>query len=562
VALKDILPVEVGWVCRPSPVMIKEPDSNPPEVAASQAPGSSRKKASLEGSSFLVASGILLSRLAGLVRDRVFAHYFGNSDAADAFRAAFRIPNFLQNLFGEGVLSASFIPVYSKLLAQGDEKVAGRVAGGIAAILSLVVSLLVLLGVWTTPWLIDVIAPGFTGEKRELTIQLVRIFFPGAGVLVMSAWCLGILNSHHRFFLSYTAPVIWNVTIIAVLLSGGRQPQYTLAAWAAWGSVAGSLFQLLAQIPVVWRLTRNFRFALAWHVAEVQTVIKNFVPVFFSRGVVQISAYIDSLISSLLPTGAVAGLSYAQTLYTLPVSLFGMSVSAAELPAMSSALGNPEEIAQQLRRRLESGLRQIAFFIIPSTVAFITLGDVVAATIYQSGRFTHEDALFVWGILAGSSLGMLASTLGRLYSSTYYALRDTRTPLYFALLRVLLATSSGYYGALHLPELIGMDRRWGIAGLTLASGLAAMIEYLLLRRTLNRRIGATRLPVPLLFKLWGAALLSSAAAWLCRWLAGPHHPLLMAVYVLIPYALVYLTATWGLGVPEAQRMKARLLRAF
>jgi putative peptidoglycan lipid II flippase len=543
--------------------MINKPDSNPPEVAASQAPGSSRKKASLEGSSFLVASGILLSRLAGLVRDRVFAHYFGNSDAADAFRAAFRIPNFLQNLFGEGVLSASFIPVYSKLLAQGDEKEAGRVAGGIAAILSLVVSLLVLLGVWTTPWLIDLIAPGFAGEKRELTIQLVRIFFPGAGLLVMSAWCLGILNSHHRFFLSYTAPVIWNAAIITVLLIGGQyQGEYALAAWAAWGSVAGSLFQLLAQIPVVWRLIKNFRFALSWHVAEVRTVIKNFVPVFFSRGVVQISAYIDSLISSLLPTGAVAGLSYAQTLYTLPVSLFGMSVSAAELPAMSSALGNPEEIAQQLRRRLEAGLRQIAFFIIPSCVAFLSLGDVVAAAIYQSGRFTHHDALFVWSILAGSSVGMLSSTLGRLYASTYYALRDTRTPLKFALLRVLLTTTAGYWGALYLPGLVGIDKRWGVAALTLAMGLAGIVEYFLLRRTLHRRIGKAQLPASLLGQLWGTAISASAVAWLCRWLVGPHHPLLMAVYVLIPYTLVYLAATWGLGVPEAQSLKTRILRAF
>jgi len=156
-----------------------------------------------------VAAGILLSRLAGLVRLQVFAHYFGlESDAADAFNAAFRIPNFLQNLFGEGALSASFIPVYATLVARGERKDADRVAGAVGALLALLVALLVLLGVLATPLLIDVIAPGFTGDKRELTIQLVRILFPGAGLLVLSAWCLGVLNSHHRFLLSYAAPVM------------------------------------------------------------------------------------------------------------------------------------------------------------------------------------------------------------------------------------------------------------------------------------------------------------------------------------------------------------------
>ena len=170
----------------------------------------SSDRTSTSRSAALVAAGILLSRIAGLIRQRVFAYYFGNSAAADAFTAAFRIPNFLQNLFGEGVLSASFIPVYSRLLAQGDRREADRVAGVVGSLLALATSLLVLLGVVLTPVLITLIAPGFTGETRLLTIRLVRILFPGAGLLVLSAWCLGILNSHHKFFLSYTAPVFWN----------------------------------------------------------------------------------------------------------------------------------------------------------------------------------------------------------------------------------------------------------------------------------------------------------------------------------------------------------------
>ena len=172
----------------------------------------------------------------GLVRQRVFSHYFGLGDAADVFSAAFRIPNFLQNLFGEGVLSASFIPVYANLLARDDEEEAGRVAGAILSILALTTSVLVLIGVLATPYLIDAIAPGFHGAKRELAIRVVRILFPGAGLLVLSAWCLGILNSHRRFFLSYTAPVVWNVAMIATLLIYGRRMgQFPLAETLALG---------------------------------------------------------------------------------------------------------------------------------------------------------------------------------------------------------------------------------------------------------------------------------------------------------------------------------------
>src|SRR6185437_16232474 len=278
-------------------------------------------------SATLVAAGIFLSRIAGLLRDRVFAHYFGNSDAADAFRAAFRIPNFLQNLFGEGVLSASFIPVYARLNAEERHEEASQLAEAIFALLLLVTTVLVALGVWSTPWLIDLIAPGFHGEKRQLTIVLVQILFPGAALLVFSAWCLGILNSHRRFFLSYAAPVVWNIAMITALVWGGRNhTEQRLAVLLAIGSVIGSGLQFAVQLPRVVGFLWPLRLRL--HTAEhVKVVVNNFFPVFLSRGVVQISAYIDAWLGSYLGTGAVAALGYAQTLYTLPVSLFGMAVS-------------------------------------------------------------------------------------------------------------------------------------------------------------------------------------------------------------------------------------------
>ncbi len=507
----------------------------------------------------MVASGILLSRLVGLVRNRVFAHYFGTSDAADAFNAAFRIPNFLQNLFGEGVLSASFIPVYAGLRAGGDEVEARRVAGAVAALLGLVTAALVLLGVALTPWLIAIIAPGFSGEKREATIRLVRILFPGAGLLVLSAWCLGVLNSHRRFFLSYAAPVLWNLAIIASLIAfGGRRSAYDLAEIAAWGSVLGSLLQFAVQMPTVMRLLAGTWPRLVRGSAQVREVLRNFGPVFVGRGVVQISAYVDTVLASLLPTGAVAGLSYAQVLYTLPVSLFGMSVSAAELPTMAGATGTEVERAAFLRDRLGAGLRQIAFFVVPSAMAFLALGDVVTGALYQSGAFTREMTVYVWGILAGSAVGLLASTMGRLYASTYYALHDTRTPLRFALVRVVLTIGLGYLAALPLPRLLGIDPRWGAAGLTASAGMAGWVEFVLLRASLNRRIGTTGLPVALAARLWGAAAAGAGAAWGLRLVVPVSGPILTALLLLTVYGGVYFFLTDRLGVPEAAVVTRRL----
>lgn len=510
----------------------------------------------------LVATGIFFSRVAGFARQSTFSYFFGlETDAADAFNAAFRIPNFLQNLFGEGALSASLIPVYAALVARGERREGDRVAGAIASLLALVVSALVLAGVLATPLLIDAIAPGFTGDKRQLTIQIVRILFPGAGLLVLSAWCLGVLNSHHRFLLSYTAPVMWNAAMIATLLIFGRgTPLPRLAVLLAWGSVAGSALQFAVQLPVVMRVAPDLRFAIDLTSEQVRIVTRNFVPVFISRGVVQVSAYIDAFLASFLPTGAVTGFANAQLLYTLPVSLFGMSVSASELPAMAGVMGVDSAGAESVRRRLDAGLRQIAFFVVPSAVAFLALGDIIAAALFEHGRFRHTDAVYVWGILAGSAVGLLASTLGRLYASTYYALRDTRTPLRYAIVRVALTTVLGYLFAIPLPRWLGIPSIWGAAGLTASAGIAGWVEMLLLRRTLNARIGRTGLPVALTAKLWAAAVAGAVVAWAVKLNIPAMHPIATAVVVLTPYGLAFFAVALAFSVPEATTLVRRIGR--
>jgi putative peptidoglycan lipid II flippase len=508
----------------------------------------------------LVAIGIFISRIFGLIRVGVFSNYFGlASDAADAFNAGFRIPNLLQNLFGEGALSGSFIPVYSKLLAADNEEEADAVAGAVAGLLAVTVSIIVLIGVLTASWLIDLVAPGFEGEKRLLAIQIVRILFPGAGLLVLSAWCLGILNSHHKFLLSYAAPVVWNLAMIGALVGfGGRTELGRLAVILAWASVVGSALQVGVQLPAVSRVVGRFRPSLGRTSAHVRQVVRSFWPVFFSRGVVQISAYVDQMIASLLPTGAVTGLTNAQLLYTLPVSLFGMSVSAAELPTMSRATGDEEAVRLHVRTRLHGGLQQIAFFVVPSAMAFIALGDLLAGTVLQRGRFRHEDAVYVWGILAGSAVGLLASTFARLCSATYWALGDTKTPLRYAIVRVALTAGLGFVAAVYLPGWIGIESRWGAAGLTASAGVAGWVEFYLLRRTLARRIGAIRLPTDYLARLWASAAAAAGAAWAIKLALPALPPLLLGILTLGPYGLGYIGITLLLGVPEARGLLRRI----
>ena len=516
-----------------------------------------------KGAAFLVGTGILLSRLAGLIRQTMMARYLGADLAADAFNAAFRIPNMLQNLFGEGVLSASFIPEYAGLLGRGDEEEATKLAGAVAGMLALVAAVIVLLGVLTAPWLVAVIANGFTGEKRDLTVRLTRILFPGAGLLVFSAWCLGILNSHRRFFMSYTAPVLWNLAMVATLVLFHKgHTQIQLAIYLAYGSVIGSALQFVVQLPQVVKYARGIRPRITVAGASVRNVFRNFVPAFVGRGVVQLSAYVDAWLASYLGNGAVSSFTYAQAIYVLPISLFGMAISAAELPAMSRAVGTTAEIAAYLRGRLSDGLDRIAYFIVPSAVALLALGDLIVHLLFQSGRFQRGETIWVWQILIGSTVGLLASTMGRLYSSTFYAMRDTKTPLRYAVVRVVLTTLLGYLFALVLPGLLGLDRKLGAAGLTASAGLAGWVEFYLLRREMDRRIGRTRLIPSRIARLWTAAGVGAAIPWAYKLIADRGAPILsahesavpsklLAFILLAVYGLTYVGITAAFGVPEA-----------
>jgi len=283
--------------------------------------------------------------------------------------------------------------------------------------------------------------------------------------------------------------------------------------------------------------------------------------VFASRGVVQVSGFIDlALASSIADVGAVALLANAQTIYLLPVSLFGMSISAAELPEMSRDTGAGAAALERLRSRLDAALPRVAFFVVPSAVAFLLLGGAIVAVLLQGGRFTATDSFRTWAILAGSAVGLVASCLGRLYSSTFYALRDTRTPFWFALARVVLTGVLGYLFAFPLPRMLGLEPWAGAAGLTASAGIAGWLEFLLLRRAINARIGKTGIPRSTLARFWAASLVSGGAGLGVMQLARtlPHLPRGLAA--IATFAIVYGAMSLALGVPEARALVGRLRR--
>lgn len=499
-----------------------------------------------------MGSGIFLSRIFGFIRDRVFAYWFGTSDFADAWRAALRLPNVLQNLLGEGTLSASLIPVYAELLEEGREEEAGRFAGAALGILATLAAGLALVGVLVAPVLVKVLFFEWGEEQQALTVTLVRILFPMTGVLVVSAWALGILNTHRRFFISYVAPVFWNLAMIAALVAGGTWFALglrDLVVVLAWGALAGGILQLLVQIPFLVRhLGKGFRLSLGRGVEGVGEAVRNFGPVVAARGVVNLSGWVDLVLAAQLAHGAVALLGYAQTFYVLPISLFGMSVAASELPELSRIRGEAHQI---LAARVASALRRVSYFLIPSALAYLALGDVVVAALYQTGAFGPSQSLATWAVLASYALGLVASANSRVLSSAFYALHDTRTPARIAYLRVGVSAASGIALMFPLDAFGFAGLRLGAAGLALGASVGAWLEFALLRRALGRAVGRHGPGVGPITRMTLAGTLAAASGVAIQLLAPPSHPMVTALETLIPFGVVYLlaAAALGLGVP-------------
>ncbi|MHB1846028.1 MAG: murein biosynthesis integral membrane protein MurJ [Deltaproteobacteria bacterium] len=534
------------------------PDAAAVPLPAAPAPSSSssdeRRPARTGASAFVVGVGILLARLVGLVRQRVFAHYFGSTWVADAFSAALRLPNITQNLLGEGTLSASFIPVYARALGRGDAPRAREFARAVLGILLALVLLLSAVGFGLAPWLTKALVPGFQGEKLALAIRLVRIFFPMTGLLALSAWSLGILNSHRHFFLPYAAPVVWSLSQIVSLVWGGQHAAGAqLALLLGYGALLGAALQLVIQLPLARRLLGSVLHPTTrWKSADVREAVRAFGPVVLGRGVVQLSALFDTFLASLLGTGANATLGYVQALYILPVSLFGVGEAAAVLPELARETAGQDDAARAvaMRRRVGESLTRVGFTSVPTTVGFALLADQLVGAVYQTGRFGQRATALVAPALAAYILGLLANASVRVMASAYYALGDTKTPARFAVYRVTVSAGASYL----------LMQRFGVVGLCGGAASAGWVEALALGSRLRTRLGGLDLPAG----RWGSFALSSFAAGLLG--VGVRHVchglpiLLSAAASLSAFGATYLVSAYLLGVPDLHDFIAAVRR--
>lgn len=547
-----------------------------------------------------VAAGIFLSRIIGFVRERAVGYFFGVSEHADVWRAALRLPNLLQNLLGEGTISAAFIPIYSRMLEEGRPEDAGRFAGAVLGLLTVLVTALVAIGVVFAEPITTVLAPGFladaarvqTGDiavdRFALAVQAVRLTLPMAGILVLSAWALGILNSHRKFFLPYVAPVIWNVAILSGLAYGAMTflddpaglsdadvvPVATLNRLlfaGFWGALVGGLLQFAVQLPAVIRVLRGFRPSLSTRVEGVRQAMRAFGPVVAGRGVYQLSGYLDLFLATFIAAGAIAAIANAQVLYMLPVSLFAMSVAASELPELSRLTRADHGVFLE---RVNRSVRQIAYLVVPSAVGFIGFGFLAVAALYQTGQFRLEDTWLVYFVLAAYSIGLVATTTSRLLQNAFYALDDTKTPAKIAVVRVVVSAALGaglmfWLDQFAVPEVVGIPEtgrplRLGAVGLALGASVGAWAELAALRIALGRSLEGFTLPWGRIAMMFGLAGLAAIPAALVRafttadavpiWLYGSG--------ILGLYGVAYLVLGAVFKFEESEPWVGRLTRRF
>ncbi len=463
------------------------------------------------------------------------------------------MPNVVRNLLGEGTLSGSMIPVYSRFLEEGREKEAAAFAGAALGILTLTATTIAFVGMLAAPLLVPVFFPTMRPATQEVTITLIRILFPMTGLMVVSAWSLGILNSHRRFFVSFAAPVAWNLSMIAAMIGsvvwggvgGGTARHVTILAWAA---LVGAVLVLLVQLPHLWPHLRGVRVSLGRGVAGVPEAVRNFIPIVAARGVVNLSGYLDLLLAGRLMPGAIAVMGYAQTLNNLPISLFGTGVAAAELPEMSR-LGEDQRAA--LAGRVRASTSRALYFLIPSAIAYVAVGDVVVGALYQTGAFAEAEVLVTWAVLAMYASAMPLSASSRVFSSAFYALRDTRTPARWAFVRVGVAVVVGIAAMVPLDRFGFESLRLGAAGLAFGSAVGAVIEFFFLRRALVVVVGPHAPAVGSTLRLLLAACVGAAAATATQigLGLGSMHPVWAAVGTLLPFGVVYLAAAAALGQP-------------
>ncbi len=451
----------------------------------------------------VVSAATLLSRILGYVRDMVMASLFGAGMASDAFIAAFRIPNLLRRLFGEGSLSIAFVPVFTDCLSHNGKAEAERLAGSSLRLLLVVLALVSVAGIVLAPVIVRLVAYGFTNdpEKYALCVRLARIMMPYILFVGLVALCMGILNVLGHFAAPALAPTFLNAAMIGVLMIfAWLSPcQTTRVIGLAVGVIVGGMLQLGLQVPfLIQNGIRFWRFAPLWHPA-MKRVLFLMGPAVFGAAVYQINSLVICLLGSLLPQGSITHLYYADRMVQFPLGLFAIAMATAVLPTLSRQAS--EEQWDALRDTFAHAIRLIFFITLPSMAGLIILREPIVAMLFQHGAFSGQATRLTAGALLYYGIGLWAFSAVRILIYVFYALKDTRTPVMMAVIAIVANAGLG-------TLLMGPMQQNGLA---LALSLASMLHLILLVVTLRKRMGALG---------WGKIAWSIIRSGLCALLMG------------------------------------------
>lgn len=427
----------------------------------------------------IVGMATMLSRIFGFIRDMVVAAFFGAGLHTDAFFVAFRIPNLLRRLLGEGSLTASFVPVFTEYMKVRSKDAALELAHIAFTILSVILVVVSILGIIFSPAIITVMAPGFvhTPSQFELAVFLNRIMFPYIFFISLVALCMGILNSLRHFAAPALSPVILNLSMIgaAFCLRGFfEQPIVALAI----GVLIGGVLQLAMQRPFLRKMGVSLRFNFKFNHPGIKQMGRLLIPTLIGSGIYQINIFVGTILASLLPKGSVSFLYYADRIVELPLGVFAIAVGTATLPSFSSQVVKGD--MEDFKRTISFSMRLILFITIPASVALIALREPILSVLFQRGAFSAQSTILTAQALLYYTLGLWAFSIIRVIDSAFFSLQDRRSPLKAAVVALIVNIACSV--TLMFPLKHG--------GLALATSIASAVNVIMLMVILKKKIGS------------------------------------------------------------------------
>lgn len=437
---------------------------------------------SITGAAIIISGATLVSRLVGLLRDRIFAHYFGAGPVVDAYYAAFKIPDLVYNLLIVGALSAAFIPTFTKLFNSGENKSpAWKLANNVLNITAISLAALSFLGIIFTPALAPLIAPGFSDASKQLVINFTRIMFGSTFLLGLSMVIGGVLQSLRAFFLYSLAPIFYNVGIIigATVL---------VPLWGvnglAWGVVLGAFLHFSLQAYSAYVNGYRWRWYLNWKDKETKLIGKLMIPRTMGLAISQLNLVIITILASLLPVGSVAIFNFANNLQAVPIGIIGIPFALAVFPVLSMAAS--QNNVEEFVKNLSATIRQILFLIVPLSIILMLLRAQVVRVVLGTGKFDWTATINTADTLALFALSLFAQALIPVIARAFYALSNTKTPFVIGVISELFSIIA----ALMLMKPLG------VAGLALAFSIGAILNFIILTialRTILKKIDGEKI---------------------------------------------------------------------